>query len=239
VRWCLGSIVLVAGLALARDAFANGGDLPQEIALKGFAKVEDGRIRLVVRTPLLLLASFSLPKRGPGYLDLARIDDALTRAAEAAGRQIAFSEDNVQLVPTVRASRLSVLSDRSFSSYATARAHVEGPPLPVDTDLFWNQGFFDTELEYPVRSAGSALSVRVAPELGRRVLCLISPADGAIRSWRRRAAGLRRSNHAGRRGRRFGERVHRYFCDRSPGYSSVLAGLFRRFDSLLVSLSWS
>jgi hypothetical protein len=179
------SIALVATLAISRDAFANGGDLPAEIALKGFAKIENGRIRLVIRTPLLLLASFSLPKRGPGYLDLARIDDALARAADATGRQIAFSEDDVQLVPTVRASRISLLSDRSFSSYAAALAHVEGPALPVETDLFWNQGFFDTELEYPVRSAGSAFSVRVniAPELGRRVKLWLGflPADGEIR----------------------------------------------------------
>jgi hypothetical protein len=139
---------------------------------------------LLVRTPLVLLASFSLPKRGLGYLDLARIDEALGKAAEAAGRQIALSEDGVQLVPTVRASRISVLSDRSFSSYATALAHIEGPPLPVDTDLFWNQGFFDTELEYPIRSPGSALSIRVnvAPELGRRVKLRLGflPVDGTV-----------------------------------------------------------
>jgi hypothetical protein len=37
---------------------------------------------------LVLLSSFSLPKRGPGLLDLAHIDDKLNQAATAAGHQI-------------------------------------------------------------------------------------------------------------------------------------------------------
>jgi hypothetical protein len=71
----------------------------------------------------------------------------------------------------VRRARISLLSDRSFQSYAAALAHLEGPPLPVDTDLFWNQGFFDTELEYPIRSPDAHFSIRtnVMPGLGARV----------------------------------------------------------------------
>lgn len=121
--------------------------------------------------PLDLLVGFGLPKRGPGYLDLARIDDRLKQVAAAAGRQIELREDGAALVPATRQARISLLSDRSFASYATAAAHLEGPRLPDSTDLFWNQGFFDAELEYPLRSSTPSLSIRVnvAPELGQRL----------------------------------------------------------------------
>jgi hypothetical protein len=164
-------IALLAVLALPRGAAANGADLPPEVVLQGFAKPEEGSLRLLIRIPLDLLASFGLPKRGPGYLDLARTDDKLKQVAAATARQIELREDGVPLVPVARRARISVLSDRSFRGYSAARAHLDGPPLPAETDLFWNQGFFDAELEYPLRSSDAHLSVRmnVAPELGRRL----------------------------------------------------------------------
>ncbi len=165
------TIAFLAGLAIPRWAVANGADLPPEIVVQGFIKAEDGRVRLLARFPLVLLSSFSLPKRGPGYLDLAHIDDKLNQAAGATGQQIELFEDGVPLVPTVRDARLSLLSSRAFGSYSAALAHFQEPHLPVDTDLFWNQGFFDTELEYPLHSARPNMSIRVsvASELGARL----------------------------------------------------------------------
>jgi hypothetical protein len=170
-RLFLWPIVLLGILAFPRWTFANGGDLPPEIVVQGFVKPEDGRLRLLLRFPLVLLSSFSLPKRGPGYLDLAQIDDRLNQAAVAAGKQVELFEDGAPLVPTVRNARIAPLSDHSFASFAAALAHFQGPPLSVDTDLFWNQGFFDAELEYPLQSPNPRLSVRVsvAPELGERL----------------------------------------------------------------------
>ncbi len=181
------AIALFAALAFPCNAVANGADLPAEVVLQGFAKVDDGRLRLLVRMPLDLLVGFGLPKRGPGYLDLARIDDRLNQAAAAAGRQIELREDGILLVPTTRQARVSLLSDRSFGSYASAAAHLRGPRLPDSTDLFWNQGFFDAELEYPLRSSDAHLSVRmnVAPELGRRLKLRLEylPVNGPARSY--------------------------------------------------------
>jgi hypothetical protein len=170
-----------------RWALANGADLPPEIVLQGFAKPEQGRLRLLVRVPLVLLSSFGLPKRGPGFLDLAHIDDKLKQVAAATARQIELREEGNALVPAARKARISVLSDRSFKSYAAARAHLDGPPLPAETELFWNQGFFDAELEYPLRSSDAHLSVsvNVAPELGRRLKLRLEylPANGSARSY--------------------------------------------------------
>jgi len=167
----LWSIVFLAVLVVPQGAFANGSDLPPEIVLRGFVKSEEGRAQLLVRVPLALLASISLPKRGPGYLDLLRIEAALKQAAGATGRQIELSVDGVVLAPTTREVRLSLLSDRSFASYATAIAHLQGPPLPVDTDLFWSQGFLDVQLEYVLPSPRPNIWIRlnVAPEVGQRI----------------------------------------------------------------------
>src|SRR5581483_5247243 len=172
IRTC-GRFLLLLGalLVLPRAALANGADLPPEVVLQAYVKEEPGRLLLLVRVPLDLLASFGLPKRGTGYLDLANIEPRLRDAAAAAGRQIELAADGAALTPTVRRARVSLLSDRSFASYATARALLQGPPLAPDTELFWNQGFFDAELELPLPSAQPHLAVRVnvAPELGARL----------------------------------------------------------------------
>lgn len=164
-------LVLAAVLLVPRSALANGSDLPPEIILQGYIKPEGSRLRQLVRIPLVFLQPFALPKRGPGYLDLAKMDEVLLVAAAAAARQIELREDGVLLVPTVRQARVSVLSDRSFQSYDAALAHLRGPRLPVETNLFWNQGFFDAELEYAIRSADGPFSIRtnVMPGLGLRV----------------------------------------------------------------------
>ncbi|HWZ73139.1 MAG TPA: HupE/UreJ family protein [Casimicrobiaceae bacterium] len=181
------SIILLAALAFPRSAIANGSDLPPEIVFQGFVKPEDGRVQLLVRLPLVLLSSFSLPKRGPGYLDLEHVDAKLKQAAAATGRLIELSADGAMLVPTTREVRLSLLSDRSFASYSSALAHLQGPSLPVATDLFWNQGFFDLQLEYVLQSPRPNIWIRVnvAPELGRRIKLRLEylPIDESARTY--------------------------------------------------------
>jgi hypothetical protein len=181
-------LALISLHAIAPCAVANGHDLPPEIVLQGFLKPEDTRLHLMVRVPLVLLASFSLPKRGPGYLDLANIDNALQQATASTSRQIQLQEDGVLLVPIALKGRVSLLSDRSFSSYSSALAHFDSPLLPSDTNLFWNQGFFDAQLEYTIRSAQSrfSIAVDVAPELGQRLKLRLDflPVDRPVLSYR-------------------------------------------------------
>ena len=165
------AVLLLALLALPEGVRANGADLPPEVVLQAFIKAEDGGLHQLVRIPLVFLQPFALPKRGPGYLDLAKMDAILRQAAAAAARQIELREDGVPLAPTVRHARISLLSDRSFQSYDAALAHLAGPPLPLETNLFWNQGFFDAEIEYPLKSPDARISIRtnVMPGLGLRV----------------------------------------------------------------------
>lgn len=157
-------------LAAPRAATANGADLPAEVVLQAFVRQEERHAVLLLRVPLDLLASFGLPKRGPGYLDLGRIDERLKQVAAAAARQVELRADGATLAPVTREARISLLSDPSFRGYDTALAHLTGPRLPADTDLFWNQGFFDAMLEYPLAGdAPLSIRVNVAPELGQRL----------------------------------------------------------------------
>src|SRR5882762_8794932 len=168
---CLSSLALVvAFVVVSRMADANGGDLPPEIRLQGFVRAEEGRLHLVVRIPLILLQGLDLPKWGPGYLQLAGIDERLMAAAAAAARDIVLFEGGRPLAPIRSETQISLPSDRSFDGYATALRHVQGPRLPVDTKVFWNQGYFDAHIEYPIRSgADFALHLKMSPGLGQRV----------------------------------------------------------------------
>ena len=89
----------------------------------------------VVRVPLEAMGDVDYPTRGPdGLLDLDRIDRALADAGA------------LWLVPALRctkttgrlgarassAARISLPSDRSFSSYDQALAHVDGPAARAD-----------------------------------------------------------------------------------------------------------
>jgi len=179
-KW--GWITLLALALLPSQAFANGADLPPEVVLQGYLKPENDRLHLLLRVPLVLLGSFELPKRGPGYLDLMRVDDRLKLAAASTARQIELQEDGVALVPGAVKARISLPSDRSFLNYQSALDDINGSALQPDTDLFWNQGFFDVSIEYPIRSARGhfSIGVNIAPELGRRLKLRLQflPAEG-------------------------------------------------------------
>jgi hypothetical protein len=116
------------------------------------------------------------------------MDDKLRKTAEVVAREFLFYEDGVQLVPEVlAATRISQPSDPSFATFETARDNILGPPLPVDARVFWNQGYFDAYLQYPIRSEDSNFSIdmRLSPGLGDRlkmVLRYITP-EGTTRAF--------------------------------------------------------
>ena len=81
---------------------------------------------------------------------------------------------------------LSLPADPSFGSYDTALAHLTGELLPVDTDIYWEQGVLDVLFHYPIDSATSRFSINPGLErLGIRVvniLRFVHP-DGVVREF--------------------------------------------------------
>jgi len=179
---------LAVALLVAASARAIAHDIPNDVVVQAFLKPEGERLRFLVRVPLQAMRDVDVPQRGPGYLDLARADDALRTAATVwIAREVALYEEDTRLgAPELVSVRVSLPSDPSFRRYEDALAHVTGPSLSNDVDLYWEQGMLDALLEYPIASDRSHFSI--APELhrlGLRVtigLRLLTP-DGRERAF--------------------------------------------------------
>jgi hypothetical protein len=167
-RWRHALVALVLLLWLVP---ASAHDIPGEARVHAFAKVERDRLHVLLRIPLSLLLNVDLPKQGPGYLALADIDEGLARAVRAADKDVRWLENDRPLAPVASSARISLPSDTSFGSYAGALALLRGPRLPSTEYVFWNQGYFDAHIEYPIESVDSAFSLdfRVAPGLRDRL----------------------------------------------------------------------
>jgi hypothetical protein len=182
-----GVALLATGAIMPKSAWAH--DVPNEIIVRGFAKPEGERLEVAVRVPLILLSQLDLPKRGPGYLDLDRIDPALDRAAlKVASDLVRFSEEDERLAPSGIEHRVSLPSENAFDTYDQAIRHIRSHDLPGSADVFWNQGFFDVYLAFPIASEGADLFVDPVPPSGvgdkMEVLIQFVSPDGPVRTYR-------------------------------------------------------
>ena len=151
-------------------------------------KPEGQRLRLLVRVPLVAMRDIAFPQRGIDRLDLARAEPTLRDAAQLwIADDIGIYEDDVRLAyPRIVEVRASLAGDRSFASYDEALAHVTGPRLPDDTELFWSQGLLDVLFEYPIRSDQSKFSIHPKlARLGIRTTTVLRflPPGGAVRAF--------------------------------------------------------
>jgi hypothetical protein len=181
---CLLAVVALAAAPLAAAAH----DIPADVKINAFLKPSGNRLELLIRAPLGAMQDIEFPLRGPGYLDLSRADDALRGAAKLwLVDNIGLYENGKRLPsPHIIATRVSLPSDRSFTSFDAARSHVLGPRLAGDLELYWNQQMLDVLFEYPIQSEQSrfAIDPRV-DRLGQHVsmaLRVLNP-DGTIRAY--------------------------------------------------------
>jgi len=177
----------VLAFAVMRSA-ALAHEIPSDIKVQAFVKPEGEKLLLLVRVPLTAMREVDVPKRGPGYLDLAHADAALRNAANLwLADNIDLYEGDTRLAyPRVVDARVSLPSDKSFASFAEARANLAGPRLPEKMELFWNQGLLDVLFEYPIRSDASAFSINPRLErLGLRTTVALRflPPGGAERAF--------------------------------------------------------
>jgi hypothetical protein len=181
------AIVAVA-LVVAASARLAAHDIPNDVIVQALLKPEGQRARLLIRVPLQAIRDVDIPQRGPGYLDLTRAEEALrTGATIWIAQSVALYEEDARLgEPDLVAVRVSLPSDTSFREYDTALAHMTGPPLPVDTELYWEQGMLDAWLEYPITSDQARFAIDPGlRRLALRVtiaLRLLTP-DGRIRAF--------------------------------------------------------
>ena len=179
---------LLTALVFALSSGASAHDIPNDVTVRAFLKPEGHRLQLLIRVPLQAMRDVDFPTRNAGYLDIARADSALRDAATM------WISDNIELYegearfanPHLLEARVSLESDRSFSSFEDALAHVAGDRLADDTQMYWNQGLLDVLFEYPINSDLSRFSIHPAlARLGLRVLTVIRflPPGGSVRAF--------------------------------------------------------
>lgn len=167
-------------------AIVAAHDIPNDIAIQAFLKPEGNHLHLVIRVPIRALRDIEFPKRGPGLLDIPLSDGPLRDGAMLwiPSSLELFEGDRMLEKPVLTAARVSLPSDRSFESYESAVAHLQGTPLAANTELPWDQGVLDASLDYSIQSSSGEFSIRpLFGRLGLRVvtsLRFLLP-NGAVR----------------------------------------------------------
>ena len=175
-------------LVLVAPGTVVAHDVPNDVRVQAYFQPVGKTLRLLVRVPLAAMQEVDFPRRGPGYLDIAKADTALETSAKLwLADNTEIYEDEARLpYPRIAAVRVSLPSDRSFASYENALAHLSAPKLADGVDLYWNQGLMDVLLEYPIQSERAAFSIR--PKLARLGLQVVTalqfmPPEGASRAF--------------------------------------------------------
>ncbi len=175
--------LLVLGLVLTVPSGTRAHDIPADVLVQVIVKPTGQTLRLLVRVPLFAMQDVRFPQIGPGYLNIAEADSALADAAHLwIANEFELYEDDVPLTgQQLVAVRASIPSDQAFATYDRALAHVTGPPLADDTEIFWQQAMLDAMFEYPIRSDQSNFSIDpTLARLGLRtvtVLRFVLPGD--------------------------------------------------------------
>lgn len=163
-------------------------DIPNDVTVQMFVKPEGQHLHILVRVPLKAMRDIIFPQLGPGYLDIERTAPLLPGAARLwiAGFFETYEGDALLPNPQVMATRISLPSDFSFSSYETALAHVTGPPLPDSTDVIWDQTLLDVLFDSPIHSDRARFSIQPRfARLGLRVITVLRfvPPGGEVRAF--------------------------------------------------------
>jgi hypothetical protein len=182
-------VVGVAVLVLGIQAAVRAHDVPNEIVFQSYVKPTAEGLQVLLRVPLIAIGDASLPKDGPGYLAMPYLDPALKVAADQIATGVVFLENDERLSQyALEHARISLPSDKSFDTYASALASVRGPKLPDSTQLFYNQGFLDIELRYPIQSPASAFAIQMllGKGLANQTLTFVNfvRPDGTTRAFR-------------------------------------------------------
>lgn len=175
---------LTAAAVLLAPSAARAHEIPERVAIVAFVQPDSASatLRVLLRVPLEAMRDLDVPLTASGALDLVRIRALLPDAAALwvagylgvfeEGRRLPFgstsdltgrgADGSPVRVGRLAATRISLPSDRSFGSYATALAHMQGEGPPAATEIQWNQAMLDVLLEYPIGAATSRFAIEPA-----------------------------------------------------------------------------
>ena len=139
-------ITISVSFLTSSKAFSH--EIPNDVLIQSYLKPEEQRMNLLLRAPLEAMRDINFPLSGPGYIKIDESEEFLRDAAEiwlANFIQI-YEDGNLLEQWTIDAVRISLPSDRSFVDYDSALKLVTGPPMPNDTELFFNQALLDVKI---------------------------------------------------------------------------------------------
>jgi len=179
---------LLALCVVAPLPHAAAHDIPNDATVQMFFKPDGKHLSVLVRVPLKTMRDVEFPEREQGYIDLARVDQTLREASSLWISDFidVYEGDALLPKPRIVETRLSFESDPSFASYDQALAHVNGPKLPNNTTVFWDQLMLDVLFDYPIQSDQSRFSIHPALDrLAARVVIALRflPPGGAVRAF--------------------------------------------------------
>jgi hypothetical protein len=182
------AVALAAALVLGVPNASTAHEIPSSVTILAFVKPEARRLRFVVRVPLEAIRDIKWPLRGPGYLELGKVSPLLPQAVKLwIADNVRMYEDDKQLpAPTIVSTRLSLPSDRSFTTYDAAVANMHAAGVDSSTDLAWQQAMLDAVLEYPITSPSANFSIDPAlARLGVRTMTVLRfiPYGGSERAF--------------------------------------------------------
>ena len=152
---------VASGLVLALPSVDFAHDIPASVRVFAFIRPEGQNLRVVIRAPLEAMRDINFPVNGPGYLDIARATPLLKDAARVwiAGDLHLYENDSPLGDANIVAARVSLPSDRSFTTFDSAVAHTTSAPLDTATQLMWKQAMLDIVLDYRIASDTSRFSI--------------------------------------------------------------------------------
>lgn len=159
--------ILVATLLTLFAAGVRAHEIPENVRVTMYVSKSPEQLELLLRVPLVAMRDIKFAQRGPGYLDVTAAADQLDDAVSLwlAGN-IEFDQDGSALPPPrLKTARLALPSDLSFTTLDSARASFSAPPLPADTEIYWEQALLDVHLSVDLVSAGG--EIFLTPSLAR------------------------------------------------------------------------
>jgi hypothetical protein len=153
---------IAAGAALIAPVAANAHEVPDETTVFAFVKPEGNKLTLLVRAPMNAIRDIDgIVTREDGTLDLTQVETPLRDGAQVWIRDFIKLYENGQLLPTPRYlnARVSMLSDRSFTTFDEAYTHITTTDLDPATVMRWEQGLLDVAYEYDIGSENSDFAI--------------------------------------------------------------------------------
>jgi hypothetical protein len=174
-------------LVVGFPAVQYAHDIPSRVTVLAFIKPEPGRLRIVMRAPLEAMRDVNFPVSGSGYLDINRSAPLLNDAAKVwIADDLELYENGARLAqPRILRTRVSLPSDRSFTTFDSAAAHLRAE-TPGQTDVIWTQAMIDVEMDVPIAHPASHFSIRpTLARLGVRTNTVLRflPASGGERDF--------------------------------------------------------